>query len=387
MRILIAHNAYRERGGEDEVVDAEMALLAAHGHELARLSRDSAEIAGMRPLQLAAESFWSRESALRCRRLLVEFAPDVVHVHNSFPLLSGSILWAAARAGVPVVQTLHNFRLICPQAMFLRDGQVCEACVGHLPWRAAVHGCYQDSVAQSTVLASVVTLHRMLRTDREKVALYIALNEFCRRKFVAGGLPAERLVVKPNFVDVPAPPTHARHGLLFAGRLSPEKGIEVLLRALALSPGLTLKVAGSGPEAWRLRGVQGIEPLGHLPRAGVIAAMTAARALVVPAIWYETFALVVVEAMACGLPVIASRIGVLTDLIEDGVNGLLFEPGNAEELAARLRWIDEHPEAAAAMGRMARERFEQRYLPEPNYRALIDIYERAIDAEKRSAQR
>jgi glycosyltransferase involved in cell wall biosynthesis len=384
MKILVAHNIYQQQGGEDVVVKAETALLAAHGHEVFSLERNNSEITGMDRLNLAAQTLWSRESAASCAKMLAQHRPDVLHVHNSFPLLSGSIHWAAAKAGVPVVQTLHNFRLLCPQAMFMREGRVCEDCVGRLPWRAAWHGCYRGSRAQSAVLASAVTLHRVLHTYRDKVARYIALNEFCRHKFIEGGIPAERIVIKPNFVDIEKASSGPRQGALFVGRLSPEKGLDVLLRALALAPEVSLRVAGTGPEAPRLSSITQVQSLGLLSQAQVRTEMVQARVLVMPAIWYETFGLVVVEAMACGLPVLASRIGVLPDLVQDGVNGLLFEPGDSEDLARKLRWFEQHPGEAACMGQQGRALYEDRFTPERNYQQLMGIYAAAMaEAEEK----
>jgi glycosyltransferase involved in cell wall biosynthesis len=227
MRILLAHNAYQHSGGEDRVVESEIALLRAHGHEVAEYRRHNDEITEMSRPMLAANTLWSRHSGNEVERLIKVFRPDVLHAHNTFPLISPALYWAAERAGVPVVQTLHNFRLMCLNAMFLREGKVCEDCSGRSPWRGAVRKCYRASATQSAVLAGMLVLHRGLGTYRNKVARYIALNDFCRNKFIEGGLPAERIAVKPNFVDwgeLSSPPVfgqeRARQGVLFVGRLS-----------------------------------------------------------------------------------------------------------------------------------------------------------------------
>jgi glycosyltransferase involved in cell wall biosynthesis len=388
-RILIVHNAYQHRGGEDAVVEAETALLRAHGHAVEVYTRSNDDVDGLSPLSLARQTLWSGRTARELAQVIGRFRPDVVHAHNTFPLISPSLYWAAARAGVPVVQTLHNFRLMCLDALFLREGRVCEDCTGRLPWRGVARACYRDSRAASAALAGMLTLHRGLGTYRHKVARYIALNEFCRGKFIEGGLPAERVVVKPNFVDWGETQPHAdpmpvgggdRKGLLFVGRLSVEKGVAVLAGAMALAPGAQMRVAGEGPQAGLLDGAAGVTRLGSLPGEAVRQEMRRALALVVPSIWYENFPRTIVEAFACGLPVIAGRIGALAEIVRDGQTGLLFEPGDAADLAQKMAWAQAHPDAMARMGRNARAEYEANYTAGINYRQLTAIYDEAIRA-------
>ena len=382
LRVLVVHNAYQHRGGEDSVVAEEIALLESRGHQVATYFRHNDDIAGMSSLAAARQTLWSSRTTRDLAELFRSFRPDVIHVHNTFPLISPSLYWAAERAGVPVVQTLHNFRLMCLNALFLREGQVCEDCLGHTPWRGVARACYRGSHAASAVLAGMVTLHRGLGTYRNKVARYIALNGFCRSKFIEGGLPAERVVVKPNFVDFAAPEPAARAGLLFVGRLSAEKGVATLAEAAALMPDAQLRVAGDGPDADMLEGVAGVTRLGSLPGEVVRQEMGRAVALVVPSIWYENFPRTIVESFACGLPVIASRIGALADIVTDGETGLLFEPGNPRDLADKLAWALAHPERMAEMGHKARVQYEAEFSAEVNYRRLIEIYGDAL-AERR----
>lgn len=379
-RILIAHNSYQQRGGEDAVVEAEAELLRSRGHAVRLLVAHNDAIVRMPRSRLAARTFWSSETVRDFRQALVEFRPDILHVHNTFPLISPSIYWAAARAGVPVVQTLHNFRLLCPQAMLLREGHICEDCVGRLPWRGVVRRCYRGSAAQSGVLAGMISLHRALGTWGSKVDRYIALNEFCRRKFIEGGLPAQRIVVKPNFVDFPAPEAGAREGMLFVGRLAEEKGLSTLCAAARLAPDVAVRVAGTGPQAGLLQGIPSVAHLGALSAAEVREAMCRAQALVMPSLWYENFPRTLVEAFACALPVIASRIGALAELVEDGVTGLLFEPGDAADLAAKMKWAAAHPDALMRMGQEARRRYLREFSPEVNYRRLTEIYAQVLAA-------
>jgi glycosyltransferase involved in cell wall biosynthesis len=382
MDILVVHNGYQQRGGEDSVVDAEIELLRDYGHQVESYQRNNGDIGALSWLTLGRQTLWSGRTVDEVGRMLRLARPDVIHVHNTFPLISPSLYWAAARAGVPVVQTLHNFRLLCPQAMFLRQGKVCEDCMGKVPWRGVLHGCYRESRLQSAVLAGMVTFHRAIHTWDTKVTRYIALNEFCRQKFIEGGLPAQRLVVKPNFVDFPAPEVRDRAGFLFVGRLSTEKGVDVLVKAAASLDDALVRVAGTGPEGFRLAGVAGVTSLGALPGEGIRQEMAGASALILPSIWYENFPRTLVEAFGCGLPVIASRIGALAELVEDGVTGLLFEPDNAKDLAEKMRWARQHPDEMAQMGRNARILYEAEFTAERNYQQLMAIYEDAIAAVK-----
>lgn len=380
LRVMVAHGAYQQRGGEDSVVEDEIALLRKYGHEVELYTRHNDEVVHVSRVALAAQTIWSEPSARQLRERIAAFRPDVLHVHNTFPLLSPSIYWAARRAGVPVVQTLHNFRLLCPQAMFLREGRICESCLGHLPWAGVRHGCFRDSVPMTAVMGTMIGVHRALGTWQRHVDRYIALNEFCRRKFVEGGLPAERMVVKPNFVDAPTAPSGPRSGLLFVGRLSKEKGVDAMVQAANGLDAGVLRVAGHGPLSSSLEGVASIQALGSLDAAGVRDEMGRAVALLVPSIWYENFPRTLVEAYASGLPVIASRIGALADLVEDGVTGLLVEPGDAQSLGAAMRWALAHPDRMAQMGTQARRLYEREYTAGRNHGLLVAIYRDAIQS-------
>lgn len=379
LRVLMVHSAYQQRGGEDSVVDAEIDLLRGAGHEVVLYRRDNAEVERMGRLQLAAETVWSRRTGAEIDAEIARFAPDVIHVHNTMPLVSPSVYWAAARRRVPVVQTLHNFRLMCPQGMLLREQAVCEDCVGRLPWRAVVHRCYRGSAAGSAVLASTVSLHRLIGTYRDKVTLYIALNRFCRDKFVEGGLPADSIRIKPNFLDMAAPEAApVRDGGLFVGRLSVEKGVHVLAQALAADASLRVGVVGTGELDEATRAAFGARLLGFKPLPEILGLMQRAAYLVLPSIWYENFPRTIVEAYACGLPVIASRLGALPEIVEDGETGLLFDPGSAEDLQRKLAWAQQHPDEMARMGERARRLYEALYTPAVNHQTLVGIYEEAI---------
>jgi glycosyltransferase involved in cell wall biosynthesis len=377
-RVLVVHNRYQLPGGEDAVVDAEVDLLRRRGHAVETYLRGNDELRKMNRMEAFTQALWSRRTSKDIARLVDAFRPDVIHAHNTFALVSSSLYWAAARAGIPVVQTLHNFRLMCVQAMFLHEGRVCEDCLGHVPWRGVARKCYRNSGLQSAALAVTLGVHRTLGTFRDKVARYIALNEFCRRKFVEGGLPASRISVKPNFVDVERPAEGARHGGLYVGRLAPEKGIDVLMQALRELPGVTIDVIGVGPQQHDVEAHPQLNVLGWLPHGEIYERMRRASYLVMPSIWYENFPRTLVEAYANGLPVIASHLGALAELVEHGRTGLLFEAAAAHDLARHIAWAEAFPGKMRAMGEEARERYESEFTPERNYAQLAAIYQDAI---------
>ncbi|MBC7251929.1 MAG: glycosyltransferase family 4 protein [Anaerolineae bacterium] len=386
MRILLAHNHYLQPGGEDVVFEVEKALLERMGHEVIPFVENNARLNGMNPLKAATNTVWSRESKERLARLIQEAKPDVAHFHNTFLMISPAAYYACREAGVPVVQTLHNYRLICPGALLMRDGRVCEDCVGKaVPWPGVVHGCWRGSRLQTSVVTAMLAVHRLMRTWTEKVDMYIALTEFARRKFIEGGLPAEKIVVKPNFVNPdPGEGQHQGDYALFVGRLSPEKGVRTPLRAWRRLKDVPLRIMGDGPlmeeiQAFvRREELKGVEVLGRRPREEVLRLMQEARVLVFPSEWYEGFPMTMAEAFACGLSVIASRLGAMAEIVEDGRTGLLFKPGDPEDLAEKVKWAWRHPKEMAEMGREARREYETKYTAERNYEMLMQIYQRAL---------
>jgi glycosyltransferase involved in cell wall biosynthesis len=377
VKIAIVHNRYQQRGGEDQVVDAEAALLRAHGHEVIEWLEDNRGIAQVPTWQVAVDTFWSRSAARRVERLCREHRPDVVHCHNTFPRLSPSVQWAAHHAGVPVVQTLHNFRLLCVNAVLLRDGRPCVACVGHLPWRGVLHRCYRHSAWQSAATAGMLTLHRALGTAERAVDCHIALTEHARRLLVEGGLPADRIVVKPNFAPDPGPADdRPRQGLLYVGRLSPEKGLDVLLQAAALA-GQRVTVVGDGPLAEACRSSAWIDFRGPGTADQVRDAMRGARALLLPSTCHESMPRVLVEAFACGLPVVASRLGALAELVDHDGNGLLFEAGDPQALADAMG-VAVRGDRLAQWSGHARAAYDSRYTEAAALDALLRVYRRVI---------
>lgn len=381
MKILIAHNAYQHSGGEDAVVAAEIALLRSYGHDVEVYLRHNDELNTMPKSSAAISAIWSRQSAHELESLCGIFQPELIHAHNTFPLISPSFNWMAARRNIPVIQTLHNFRLLCPQAIFLREGRVCEDCLGKFPWRAVTRKCYRSSGLQSAVVAGMIGVHRSIGTYRNRITRYVALNSFCRDKFIAGGLPADRFRIKPNFVASGARPNwNARHGGLFVGRLSAEKGIAILVEAVKILKTDDIQVIGNGPLATLTKESFGEQYLGFKSLDDIMNRMRSALFLIVSSICYENSPRTIVEAFSCGQPVIASRLGALVDIVQDGVTGLLFDPGDATDLAEKIAWAQSHPDEMLRMGQAARAEYEEKYTPERNYQMLIEIYREAIMA-------
>jgi len=384
MKILFVHNAYQNFGGEDAVVNSEIALLQAHGHEVELYKRHNDELHHLSSASAAVTTIWSRRSVDDINTVCDALRPDLIHVHNTFPLISPSIYWTASRNGIPVVQTLHNFRFLCPQGTFLRNGTICEDCLGKSPWRAVVRKCYRGSAPQSAVMVSMLGAHRTAGTYRNKVTRYIALSVFSRDRFIKGGLPAEQLRIKPNFVESGIQPDwRDRHGGLFVGRLSNEKGIETLLEAVRIGANTDIEVIGCGPFEEAVAKCFEARYLGFLARDAIMNRMRSAAFLVVPSVCYEQLPTTILEAFSNGLPVVASRLGALIDIVQDGVTGLLFNPGDAADLAAKIAWANAHPEEMRKMGRAARAEYEAKYTPSINYQMLMEIYEGAIAAAHR----
>ncbi len=377
--VLTGHNYYRQPGGEDVGFIRESELLEDHGHTVVRYVEHNDQI-GKTGLGAACSTVWSISSFYSLKTLADSSCFDIAHFHNTFPLISPAAYYAMRPAGIPVVQTLQNYRLLCPGGTFLRNGAVCENCLDRrslLP--SIVHRCYRDSRAGTAVVAAMLKVHRVANTWQDMVDVYIAVSEFGRQKFIEGGLPADRIVVKPNFI---APDPGAGEGCggyaLFVGRLAKEKGVETLAEAWRSCTNTPLLVAGDGPlnkTEWPDR----VTALGSQPRTRVLELMQDAHILVFPSTWYECAPMTIIEAFACGLPVIASNLGSIPEFVTHGKTGLLFKPGDAEDLARQVRWAFDHPEELRAMRANARREYEEKYTAERNYKMLIAIYEMAIE--------
>jgi glycosyltransferase involved in cell wall biosynthesis len=371
MRVLVLHSRYLSgvASGENRVVEDEIRLLRSAGHEV-EAWQPSVE-PSTSGLQMAADAVWSRSSARALRRLLDGREPEVVHVHSLYPRLSPSILRAVPRQ-IPVVMTLHDFRLMCLPATYLRESSICEDCAGRLPWRGVVHACYRSSRPASAALAASVAVHRWLDTF-SRVALFLAVSRFVRDKHVQAGMEPGRLRIKGNF----AWPTKRRDGaggpVVFLGRLSAEKGIEPILRALP--GGLDLVIAGDGPQRRRLEQQAGkaVTLLGQIEPGEVAGFLRSARALVVPSLCYEGQPRVILEAFAAGVPVLASRIGGLPELVDHGVNGYLVEPGIESAWHDALERISDDSQSRR-LGSAAYLTWRQRFTPDSAIRELEAVY-------------
>jgi glycosyltransferase involved in cell wall biosynthesis len=379
------HNHYRQAGGEDQTVASEVAMLRAHGHFVLECTRhnDAVPDHGLaRRIGLGVNAIWNRGAYRELKHDLAQNRIDIAHFHNTMPLYSPLAYYAARDLGIPVVQTLHNWRFFCPGATFFRDGHICEDCLGkRFAIDAVLHRCYRGSRLGSLTQALNISVHNAIGTFTEVVDAYICMTEFSRRKAIEGGLPAALLHVKPHFVD-PDPGLGAGDGdfALFVSRLSAEKGIPTLLRGWRLArPGMALKIVGRGPESGLVeqacREDASIEWLGERPHEEVVALLGAARCVMFSSECYETFGRVVIEAFARGTPVIASDIGGNPELVSHEENGLLFKTGDAESLAAQLQRFAAG--APADMREGARRAYLEKYSEAPNYLRHMEIYRQA----------
>ncbi len=384
--ILFIHNRYRQMGGEDTAYAVQRDLLLQHGHTVEELLEDNRRIVTINRFSLAARTIWS----LPARRALDQFITDhqieLAHFFNTFPLISPSGYSACKDRSIPVVQELQNYRWMCPSGMFFRDGRSCEDCLGKIPpLPGIIHKCYHESRIQTAVVASMITVHRWMRTLEKMVDCFIAPTEFLKSKFIQGGFPREKFFVRPNFtLDDPTGRKNQGDFAIFVGRLSPEKGVGTLLKSWSRLENIPLKILGGGILKSEIlstihqEGLPNVDLLGEVPREQVVSNLMKARFLVFPSVCYECFPLTIAEAFACGVPVIASRLGAMAEIVQDKVTGLLFNPGDPTDLAAKVRWAWDHPAEMEAMGKNARREYEARYTAEENYPRLMEIYNQAI---------
>jgi glycosyltransferase involved in cell wall biosynthesis len=387
VKILQVHNFYQQPGGEDLVVSDEGRLLEARGHVVVRYTAHNDQVNSLSKWTVAGRTVWSRRTYRDIRALIARHRPDIVHVHNTLPLVSPSVYYAAAAERVPVVQTLHNYRLICPAALCFRDGEVCTDCVGKvIAWPAIRHACYRDSRAATSAVVAMLSTHRLLGTWDTKTKVYIALTDWARNLFIKAGLPADKLTVKPNFVD-PDPGAGPGAGgyALYVGRLSHEKGIRVLLDAWRrLNSQLPLRIVGDGPlapdVATAAREIPGVTWLGTRTSAEIQPLLRDATCLVFPSECYETFGRVIAEAFAAATPVVAAAHGAAAELVTDRVTGLHFRPGDSEDLVNQLVRLSSDAPLRARLRVAARADFERRFTAAANYTALMRVYTGVIES-------
>lgn len=382
MRTLVVHSRYRQRGGEDAAVDAEIAALRAANVDVADFIFSNDALSEKSRLSAGWNALWSTDALHRLRHVISNVRPDVMHVHNTFPGLSASVYKAARERRIPVIQSLHNFRLLCANALLLRQGVPCTDCVGSpLAWRGVVRACYQDSPAASAMVVAQSAVHKLLGAGH--VFRYIALSQSSRDIFVAGGLQPERIVIKPNIIQDPGEIQDAsqRSGLLFVGRISQEKGLATVLAALR-GLDVPLTIAGGGPEAETLRQVSppNVRWLGAVSPSEVSILMRQAALLVLPSLAYENYPMALAEAMAHGLPALASDRGAMREMVLPGETGWLVTPDRPGEWRQAITALLGQPEALLAAGRSARARYLAQLAPPQIIARQLAIYQQALDA-------
>lgn len=389
MKILMIHNRYQQRGGEDYVFESEGELLSQYGHVVDRLIFDNKSLRTLSDKLKAASSIvYNRNSRKQTEKRIKAFKPDIIHVHNFWPLASPSVFYAAAQYNIPVIHTLHNFRLICPSATLFYKGGIYEASLrAGFPFDAIKKGVYRNSSWQTAALAATTFFHHLAGTWKEKISRYIVLNSFVKDKFTASKLniPPAKLVIKPNFVKDHGIGEPVREDfLLYIGRLTEEKGISTLLHAAA-KLNFNLTIMGDGPLAAEVKKAShdrvNIRYVGLREKEDVISALKRCKALICPSVWYEGgLPLTILEAFSTATPVIASRLGSMTDVLSDRFNGLHFEPGNATDLANKVQELRDNNTLAENLSKNARRTYEEKFTAEVSYKALIDIYDGAIAA-------
>lgn len=390
MKILFVHNLYQIAGGEDAVFLSEIELLRQKGHEVDVLQQDNASINSVfARIWTLINLIFSYGQYRKIKRHIELTKPDIVHVHNYFPLITPAVFYAAKKMKVPVVHTLHNYRAVCPTAFLLHKDQIQERSLKQSSWWVVKERVYRNSWLGSLALAAMVETHKKIGTWQTKVDCFIALTDFSKAKFVEAGWPQQKIVVKPNFLDDPfvggsSVRTNENSGgyALYVGRLSPEKGIKVLVEAWN-DINLPLKIIGDGPLKDYVSSVSSrqnsrVDYLGLKARPEARELIRNADFLIVPSVWYETFGMVIIEAFAAGTPVVCSKLGSMANMVVDGMTGLHFEAGNAGSLAEKVQCLFDNPEKAREMGENARRVYLSEYTPDKNYEKLIQIYQQVI---------
>lgn len=379
MKIALVHNFYRIFGGEDAVVADLEKLLTAQGHQVCRFCRDSHELGGVTgAIKAFAAGVWNPFAARRFAAFLDREKPDLVHIHNLFPLISPAILPVCRKKRVPVVMTVHNYRLICPTGLFYSHGAICERCSGGHEWNCLWRNC-ENSRVKSAAYALRNWWARINRCYLGGVDHFLALTEFQRNKLVGNGFPAERITVLPNMFDNPSAGISPFGAYVaYAGRLNPEKGIGLILAAAAKLPQIPFKIAGSGAAAFRDQAPSNVEFIGLLPREQVADFFRNCRFAIMASTWYEPFGMVLIEAMSWGKPLIVPDSAGFPEIVADGVNGLLFRSGDADDLAEKIGNLFADRDSCDRFSADAVARFRQKYTPQSYYRCLYGVYETVV---------
>ena len=360
MKILFVHNYYKQKGGEDTVFESDVSLIRSKGHEVYTYIEDNEKIDSMPRIKVAFDTIWSHSSYHRMKETIQKISPDIVQFYNTFPLVSPSAYYACLDYQIPVIQYLFNPRLLCPAASLYRNQELCTDCVGKIPpWPGILHGCYHHSRLHTLIVGSMVTFHHVIGTWHSTVDFYLSATEFYRNLYIEGGLPSEKIIVKPNYIfyDPKTDIADAKgEYVLFIARLDPEKGVKTMMNAWK-NLNIPLKIRGSGQlegyvrDIIRLNKASKIEIISRLNAKELIILRKTARFFIWPSEgYYETFGLAAVECFAQGVPVIASNIGVMAEIVKDGETGLLFRPGDSADLAAKAQWLWDHPEEFCSHG-------------------------------------
>jgi glycosyltransferase involved in cell wall biosynthesis len=397
MHVLMVHNYYRQRGGEDQVFENEAKLLEQHGINVIRYTVSNNEFEKYPPLRAFTSCIWNPETYRNISELITRHPVDVIHCHNLWAVASPSVYWAGRKKNIPIVQTLHNYRMVCCNGLLLREGRICTECYRRhfVPTLKPIkYKCYRNSRSTTLAIYSMINIHRVLGTWKKKVNLYIAPSNFQKKILSEAGLPESKIAVKHNFT-FELPTSMAKAGnhdyVVYIGRLSPEKGIDVLLKAWEAIPHIPLVIAGNGPLAERVKEVSkkclSIKYTGQISHENVISIIAGARCVIVPSICFESMPLITLEAFSCGTPVVASRVGALPEIIEDNVTGLLFTPGNINEMISKIQSLWHNQDLAIQMGKQARAEYERKYSEKVAFNNLMSIYEQAINASRKGRDR
>jgi len=386
MKVMLVHNYYKQAGGEDNVVAAEENNLKENGIDVVSNYKYNSNINTLgEKVKTAFNLCYSSSAKADFSKSLKIEKPDVVHVHNFFPLFTPSIYDACIDNNIPVVQTIHNFRLICASALLYRKNSVCERCLSGSIYQSVLRRCYKNSYISSLALAHMISYHKKRNTWGKKVSKIIALTNFAKDKLIEGGIEKQNLMVKPNFVEDPHSGNFHdnfdnRQGLLFVGRMSDEKGVDILLKAVVKSD-YKLTLLGGGPELNKLKQnyeSEQIQFLGEVSSNEVGNYMSLSQALVVPSKWYEGFPMVILEAYSRGLPVISSNLGSLGDVIKDGKTGLHFNTNDDTDLKCKLDNLMQDKDLNRKLSLNARFEYEKYYSPLKNIKQQLDIYDSVI---------
>jgi glycosyltransferase involved in cell wall biosynthesis len=395
VKVLLVHNCHRSgsASGDDGVYKKEVEFLERHGHNVIRYNPCNDEFDGKGPLgklSIALQIPWSLKTVSSIREMVRRERPDVAHVHNFFPLISPSVYHVLESEGVPIVQTLHDFRFLCANAFFMRDGRICKGCEDSWFFKSIRHGCFKGSRLQTIPVAVMMKFHNLSGTFRRKIDAYVCLTESQKAIYLKACYARERIFMKPNFVEDTFEDKGNAKGdyALFIGRLGKEKGIHTLMKAWRALPNIPLRIIGDGPDALQFREIannyhiDNVEFLGSRLHKECMRILDGARFLVMPSICYETFGLTIVEAFSHAKPVIASNLGAMADIVTQGKTGLLFNPGDAADLAQKVMELWNDPLRCEAMGLAARREYETKYTPEKNCEMLMSIYRAVIERKK-----